>query len=97
MPSEKEDPYMWHEQFRSPQGDEAREGAVTTILRKGSHSRTHLGQVAIVFGLAELFHDLGEERTAADLYEVYISARIFAHVRAKTPRPGRWQRWQQGW
>ena len=96
LPRQEEEPGLWQEQFMPPHA--AEEGAVSTILRQHTEEK-HFLRVAIVFGLAELFHDLGEDYTAAELYTLYSSSRIFAHVRATTPRPGRWrqhrlQRWR---
>jgi len=44
----------------------------------------HYVRVAVVFGLADLFYDLGSRFSAADLYHVFQRGRVFARPRERT-------------
>ena len=105
-PIEAEEPGLWQAQFWPPE----QQGAVSTVLHKlaiCSIYEGHMIRVSHIFGLADLFHDFGMVYTAADLYKLYKSSRIFAHVRQRTvpkSRTGHWQskqgrqrgHWQMG-
>jgi len=100
MPTKHIAPGMWQSQFFPPHADEVAAGAISTVLgRPASGGEGHFVRVATVLGLADLFYDLGQAHTAAELYDYYLQLRIFAHVRSSTrpkSREGRqvapWQR-----
>ena len=58
----------------------------------------HSVRVAIVVGLADLFFDYGQGRSAKELYHVYTELRVFAHPRANTRlfrRMTHWWHWKR--
>ena len=80
-------PGLWQQQLFPP-SEEAR-GAISSVLQRklatGSDGTSgHFVRGAQVFGLADLFRGLGAAHTAADLYELFLSVRAFAYVRART-------------
>ena len=74
---------MWQAQFFPPHADEVAAGALSIVLHHRGKT-SHCVRVATVFGLADLFCDLGQEYTAAELYDLYLDLRIFANVRSNT-------------
>ena len=95
FPKKHDKPGMWHDQFFPPHDL----GATSTVLSKpASGGNGHSVRVAIVVGLADLFFDYGQGRSAKELYHVYTELRVFAHPRANT-RPFRrmthWWHWKR--
>ena len=72
--------------FFPPHADEVTDGALSTVLRHppSGGQKTHCVRVATVFGLADLFYDLGQVYSVAELYDYYLDVRIFANVRSNT-------------
>ena len=64
----------------SPHAEDPR--AISTVLSKpASGGNGHSRREAIVFGLADLFFDYGQEHSAAELYQFYKMLRVFAYTR----------------
>lgn len=88
LPTRAGTPTLWQSQFLPPHPVEVFDGAVSIVLMPasggGGNTEEHYVRVACVYRLADLFFDYGEQHTAADLYDVYLELRIFAHVRNHT-------------
>ena len=92
---------MWHDQFFPPQA--ADRWDIPTVLRKpasgGKPGNTggHSVRVAIVFGLADLFFDFGQDHAAAELYHLFTQLKVFAHKRTGTISKSWMQRGDLQW
>ena len=89
------EPGMWQDQFFPPHAEDP--GAMSTVLSKpASGGNGHSRREAIVFGLADLFFDFGQEHSAAELYQFYNMLRVVAYTRPYTgPRMAQAQHWQR--
>ena len=72
--------------------------ALTGALASGGRSRSRYrrGEIeirqAMVFSLADLFFEVGEKYTAAELYEYFVACKVIATRRKRTPGGRRGQR-----